>query len=375
MMRVLYLTNIPSPYRVDFFNELGKLCDLTVLFETRYSKERDERWVSETETHYRPVFMRGIRHGVAEAICPEVIKYLSPEKFDIIVVGMYSSPTGMIAIEYMRLKKIKFILNTDGGLIKEDNGIRHKLKAHFIGAASAWLSTGDMATDYLCYYGAKREKVYKYPFTSVKRDEIISANSMSGDMKNYMKKQLGIKEEKIILTVGRFTYEEGYGKGYDSILKAAERIDPSIGIYIVGDEPTEEFIKWKDEKNLTQVHYIGFQKKNELAKFYAAADLFVLMTKMDVWGLVINEAMMYSLPVITTDQCGAGVELVRNGENGYVIPVGDYDSLAEKIAYILSDSNVTCGFGKRSYEIIFNYTLEQMADCHYKTFEKLGGDT
>lgn len=370
-MRVLYLTNIPSPYRVDFFNELGKFCELTVLFETRYSKERDERWVSETEVHYKSVFMNGIRHGVAEAICPEVIKYLSPKKFDIIVVGMYSSPTGMLAIEYMRLKKIKFILNTDGGLIKEESGIQRRLKAHFIGAASAWLSTGDMATEYLCYYGAKREKIYKYPFTSVKQDEIISANLMSGDMKEYMKKKLGIKEKTIILAVGRFTYEGVYGKEFDTVLKAAERIDPSIGIYIVGDEPTEEFIKWKEEKKLTHVHYIGFQKKNELAKYYAAADLLVLMTKMDVWGLVINEAMMYALPIITTNQCGAGVELVRNGENGYVIPVSDYNSLAEKVAYILSDSSVTYEFGKRSYEIIFYYTLEHMAERHYETFKKL----
>ena len=233
-----------------------------------------------------------------------------------------------------------------------------------------------MATEYLCYYGAKREKIYKYPFTSVKQEEIISANLMSGDMKEYMKKKLGIREKKIILTVGRFTYEGGYGKEFDSVLKAAERIDPSIGIYIVGDEPTEEFIRWKDEKKLTHVHYIGFQKTNELAKYYAAADLFVLMTKMDVWGLVINEAMMYALPIITTNQCGAGVELVRNGENGYVIPVNDYNSLVEKVVYILSDSSVTYEFGKRSYETIFNYTLEHMAECNYETFKKLymGGD-
>ena len=45
-MRVLYLANIPSPYRVDFFNELGKKCELTVLFETQNSKERDEKWIA-----------------------------------------------------------------------------------------------------------------------------------------------------------------------------------------------------------------------------------------------------------------------------------------------------------------------------------------
>lgn len=370
-MRVLYLTNIPSPYRVDFFNEVGKLCHLTVLYETRYSKERSDKWLPESAKNFKAIFMKGVRYGVAEALCPEVIRYLSPTKYDVIVVGMYSSPTGMLAIEFMRLRKIKFILNTDGGLIKKDNNIQYKLKTHFIGAATAWLSTGSMATEYLCHYGAKRENIYKYPFTSVRREEIISANLINEEMKKVLKKQMGVKEEKIILTVGRFTYEKGLGKGYDTILRAAEKWASNIGIYIVGDEPTDEFINWKNEKKLTHVYYIGFKKKKELKKFYAIADLFVFMTKMDVWGLVINEAMMYSLPVITTDKCGAGAELVRNNENGYIIHVGDDNQLVEKSNYILSDSMITKRFGEKSYSIIKNYSIENMAETHIKMFEKI----
>ena len=43
-MKVLFYSNIPSPYRVDFYNELGKKCDLSVLFELQDSTERDENW-------------------------------------------------------------------------------------------------------------------------------------------------------------------------------------------------------------------------------------------------------------------------------------------------------------------------------------------
>ena len=45
-MKILYITNIPSPYKVDFFNELGKYVDLTVLFELESSTERDDEWKS-----------------------------------------------------------------------------------------------------------------------------------------------------------------------------------------------------------------------------------------------------------------------------------------------------------------------------------------
>jgi len=60
-MKVLYITNIPSPYRVDFFNELSKSCELTVVYESKRSKERNAQWVGEAEGTYRAVFLTGIR--------------------------------------------------------------------------------------------------------------------------------------------------------------------------------------------------------------------------------------------------------------------------------------------------------------------------
>lgn len=367
-MRVLYLANIPSPYRVDFFNELGKKCELTVLFETQNSKERDEKWIADAAENYTAIFLKGIRVGVAEAICPQVIKFLSSKKYDVIVVGMYSSPTGMLAIEYMRIRKISFILNSDGGMIKEDKGIKYKIKRRFIGSASAWLSTGNMTTDYFCHYGAKKEQIYKYPFTSIWYKDIIKAKSYNRHDREALKKKLGIEEGKIILTVGRFTYEGGYGKGYDTLLRAAEMIPQNVGIYIIGDEPTEEFIQWKEQKKLKHVHYLGFKRKNELAEYYASADLFVLLTKYDVWGLVINESMIYSLPEISTEACGAGRELIQNDENGYIIPVGDVKQFLEKASYILQNESVQERFGKNSFKKVQEYTIENMAEVHMKIF-------
>ena len=52
-------------------------------------------------------------------------------------------------------------------------------------------------------------------------------------------------------------------------------------------------------------------------------------TREDIWGLVINEAMAYGLPIITTDNCLAGLELIKNEENGYIIPVNNTELLAQ----------------------------------------------
>lgn len=358
-MKVLFLTNIPSPYRVDFFNELGKLCDLTVLFENKSAKSRDADWVADAIVNFKAVFMKGIRMGDAEAFCPSVIKYLSKNKFDVIVVSYYASPSGMLAIEYMRIKKIPFIISTDGGMKKDDSSIKYRLKKHFISAASAWLSTGKTTFEYLCYYGAKAENIYTYPFTSVKEKELLDKPLSLEDKKIY-RELLSINEEKVVLSVGRFVHS----KGYDILLKNCAKLNKNIGVYIVGGKPTQEYLDLQKELDLTNIHLVGFKKKEQLADYYKAADIFVLPTREDIWGLVINEAMGYALPIITTDQCVAGIEMVKTA--GRIVPVcSEWGNIIEQMfrnddLQYMSEESLKCAR---------RYTIEKMAVAHMKTFE------
>ena len=111
-MKILWLTNIPSPYRVKFFNQLGRNCKLTVLFEKEASSERDESWKDFRASNFEAIFLNGKSVGVAEAICPSVIRYLN-KSYDHIVVTNYSDPTGMIAIIYMKLRGIAYEIEGD----------------------------------------------------------------------------------------------------------------------------------------------------------------------------------------------------------------------------------------------------------------------
>ena len=92
-----------------------------------------------------------------------------------------------------------------------------------------------------------------------------------------------------------------------------------------------------------------------------ASDLFVLPTRKDVWGLVINEAMCYGLPVITTDKCVSGLELVKDYENGFITPVNDSKNLAEKIRKVMKDNELSAKMSKNNLIKIKKYTIENMA--------------
>ena len=359
-MKILFLTNIPSPYRVDFFNELGKYCDLTVVFEGNYATDRNSKWSSAEMKTFKPVFLNGVRVGADKFLSFGVLTLLR-EKWDFVITGMYSTPTIMLAIEYMRIKKIPFIFNADGGFVRDENKFSYLFKKHFISAASAWLSTGKATTDYLVHYGAARENCYVYPFTSVSKSEI--KNVVIKEEKLRLKEKNGIKEKECVVSVGQFIKR----KGFDVLIKAVKEL-PDVGVYIIGGEPTNEFIGLKTAYALENLHFVGFKTKDELSEYYSVADLFVLPTREDIWGLVVNEAMSYGLPVITTNRCISGLEMVVDGKTGYIVESENVEQLSEAIkkAFDLPEST-----REDILSVASEYTIENMAKRHIEILSDL----
>lgn len=366
MLKVLFITNIPSPYRVDFFNELGKICDLTVLFERQNAPDREITWLSNKRINFKEEYLKGKKFGVASVLYLGVSKWFHRGMFDIFIVGGYSTPTGMLAVEILRLRKIPFILNADGGIIRDDNKFKFLLKKHFIKAAKHYLSSGKMTSEYLKYYGASSNEIYEYPFSSLHQSDILE-NLLPHPEKNTYKKQLSINEKKMVLSVGQFIYR----KGFDVLLEACSKLSRGYGVYIIGGGPTKEYLDLKEKYGLENVHFVGFKSKCELSEYYKVADLFVLPTREDIWGLVVNEAMAFGLPVITTDRCIAGLELIKDYENGFIVPVERADILAKRIEEVLSNEQLAIRMGKTSLKKIRPYTIENMVRQHINIFKKI----
>lgn len=364
MLKVLFVVNIPSPYRVSFFNELGKLCDLTVLFEGDRATDRDAAWVHESIQTFNAVFLKGIRTNTDRFFCPGILKYLN-KIWDAIIIGGYSSLTSILSIEYLRVKRIPFFLEVDGGFIKDESKVKHTFKHHLISAASGWFSTGNIVTDFLVHYGAKREECYVYPFTSLYDSDLQHSDDYIKKGKKALREELGIKEDKIVLSVGQFINR----KGFDILIRAVEMLNENVGIYIVGGNPPKEYLNLVDSHYYQRIHFVGFQSKESLMSYYAAADVFAFPTRFDVWGLVINEAMAFHLPIVTTNMCIAGLELVVEGENGYIVPVDDIMKIANAVNSIIEEHKES-EFGKKSKMIIRNYTFENMAKCHIQVLSE-----
>lgn len=365
-MKVLFITSTPSPYRKAWCNCLGRLCDLTVLYERKYAEERNKTWQDSVKTeNFREIYLRGIKVGAYRGFCPSVTKYLDSKLFDVFLLGGYSSPTRMLSIMKLKRKKIPFFLTVDGGLVNNESVIKYRTKRFFLSRASEWLSSGTATDKYLLYYGARRDHIHRYPFTSVEADYIEKKPAEKAE-KQELRKYFGIEEEKVVLTVGQFIYR----KGFDILIKAAKNLGENTGIYIVGGEPTGEYLSLERQYEARNVHYIKFLDHSELKNLYKASDLFVLPTREDIWGLVINEAMSNGLPIITTTNCVAGLELVEDYKNGFITPVEDIESLSEKINLILNNECLRQQMAHESLNKIRPYSIENMAQVNFEIFKR-----
>ena len=359
-MKVLWLTNIPSPYRVKFFNELGKKCDLTVIFEKKSSTERDESWKNFQLDNFKAIFLSGKSVGVAEAICFSVMKYIDKE-YDHIVVTNYSDPTGIIAILYMRSKGIHYEIEGDGAFPILSNRIKSAIKRFILSKSDICFSTAKMHDEYYIINGVSKERIVRYPFTSLCKNEIVEL-PVGSEEKEDLRNQLNIKEHYMILSVGQFIYR----KGYDNLIEAASRLNECYGIYIVGGDAPREYIEMVKKLKCRNVHFIGFKKSEELRKYYKAADIFVHPTREDIWGLVVNEAMSNGLPVITTNKCIAGLEMVQNNMNGTIGEVDDINYLVTSIKQCCEKKEE---YALKAIETAKGYTIENMVSCHLKIWD------
>lgn len=364
--KVLFTTNIPVPYRVCFFNELGKYVDLTVTFERSNAKTRKQEWLDNSFLNFKGIFLKGIQIGDDLSIATEIIRIIKRGNFDDIIIGAYYSPTGILATEYMKLKRIPFMFSEDGGLLKEECKFKYLIKKHLKSGGKTYFSPSAHSDDILKHYGVNENKLYRYPFTSLNDDDILR-NIPSSVEKNRLKNELGITYDKVVLGVGRLVGLKKWG-----LLIEVSRRMPGVGFFLVGGNPYGSCYE-KYLPNLpNNFHFIDFKTKEILFKYYQAADVLAMPTSGDVWGLVINEAMANGLPIVSTDKCTASLELLKQKECGILFKVGDGEGLRCSLEKVLYNEELRYRMANNCLSVIQQYSIKGMAKAYFEGLSRRG---
>jgi glycosyltransferase involved in cell wall biosynthesis len=291
-----------------------------------------------------------------------IIGELKRGKFDAVIVGGYSLFTFWLAFYAAYITKTPIILTGEPPSPYKSklrillmNAVKRLFLPRLINMASAILYIGQKSKEYyLSFQKDIDHKLFFCPY-SVDNDFYFSKAKEYLLKKDELKKELGIP---LGLPVILFLSKLIHWKRPMLLLKIFTKLNiPSVLLYVGSGYRYRDLKKLVARKNIKNVVFFGFQNYNQIPKFYAISDIFVFPSLGESWGLVVNEAMCFGLPIITTERVMSGYDLVRHGENGYIVKPHDEQGLQDHLEYLLSHPEERIRMGKVSLEIIakWNY--------------------
>lgn len=353
-IKILYVTNIQSPYRVEFLNQLSKKCDLTVLYEREYSSNRDKKWASGAASCYRKYFLNGIKIGNENSFSIKILKYILGD-YDIVLFGCCNSVVEIFSMVVLRLLNKKFALSLDGELFIRNNEIKSILKRIVVGLPRLLFCAGNQSRNELSRYTKNFQKVVPYFFSSMTNSELIE------------NQQNDCKRENYILVIGQyFDY-----KGMDVAAKVAEALPNEHFKFVGMGGKTSEFVNECKLDKIDNAEIIPFLDKKLLFDEYKKCKCLLLPTRQECWGLVINEAASFGTPIISTYGSGAAIEFLTPEYDCMLAKPDDYIDLVNIIIDL--DNINTAKLGEylinkskeysieKNVDIIYNHLLEEVS--------------
>lgn len=173
------------------------------------------------------------------------------------------------------------------------------------------------------------------------------------------RQELGFKEQDLVIA---FAGKLGQVKDVFTLARAVKALENKVGVLWIGDGPLrQELQEMCLAQNFQRHVFVGFQNQSQISKYYAAADVLVLPSISETWGLVVNEFMNFARPVIVSDRVGCAPDLVSHGETGFIFPAGDDKVLAQYIELFIQNRNLLEQMGQKAFERVSEYSLERAA--------------
>lgn len=213
------------------------------------------------------------------------------------------------------------------------------------------LYIGSQNKKYYLMHGVKEPRLIFAPYAV----DNLSFQSLKTDGSSARQKWCIDEKQIIILYSGKLIVK----KRPLDLLKAFHQLkNANTVLFYMGDGPLRnELESYISQHNVKNVKISGFINQSEIGSIYCMADLFVMCSGIgETWGLSVNEAMNFSLPVIVSSTCGSSFDLVENGLNGYVFREGDIDALADSLQSLVNDTMLREKMGEASKEKINQFS-------------------
>ena len=356
-MRIALLTEIPTPFRIPLWNALAAIADVDL--RVLLLRELDPRRTYELhkdEWRFDACVLGGVdrlvrgRWIVLNRRVGHELRRCGPE---VIVVGGWNQPAYFQAALHARRKRAALVLWVESTARDERPGSLplERLKRWMVAAANAFLVPGRASAAYLESFGVAPDRIAVAPNAVDERFAENVAAARAGRAE--IRAELGL-ERCCFLYVGRLARE----KGLDVLMRAFAGVPGEL--VVVGEGPQEHEVTKLAPPG---VRLLGHVRHDDLPRWYAAADAFVLPSRSEPWGMVLNEAASAGLPLVATDAVGAAYDLIEPGINGLLVEAGDAAALREALLRLAADEAFRARAGARSRQLAEPATPQAWADA------------
>lgn len=346
-IRLAWVSTHPIQYQAPLLRQIAACPDieLTALFFSDFSTRsfvdpefnRPIHWDTPLLEGYHSEFLPGTGSQVSaiKAFEPRVgglYERLQKSNFDAVLVQGWQH-YGMLKAAWLAKRAgLQVLMRCEAtDHVASSKGLKGKVReavvSFLLSKVDKCLAIGTRNRDFYLRRGFKAENIGSMPYC-VDNDHFrqkAEATDVSA-----LRAELGMDADRSVILYASKLMRRKFP---DQLLQAyAQLPEPRPYLLYVGDGELRAALEAEVKvQKLGDVRLLGFRNQSELPAFYALADIFVLPSINETWGLVINEAMNAGCAIISTDQVGSAVDLVEHGKNGYVLKAGDIPALTDAL--------------------------------------------
>ena len=378
-MRVIIIHHILwAHYKNAFYEELQnqaaqtKNLEVKILQIAKSERSREEMPLSEIPTYPHQLLFDAVLESIPKkAIFKAILHEINTFKPQVVNINGFFTWYHILTAVYCKLRGIKIILSNDS--TATDNPAvwwKDALKKTMVSLADAYYCFGSRSAEYLLLHGAKPDLFISKRGAVVNNQFVANQFQANLPFKEQLKNELGVGTQKNIIYVGRFIDF----KNLPLLLIAFQKSkQPNWGLLLLGDGILKQNLEAQmTTEKIDNIYFLGGKPWQEVPKYLTLADVLVLPSKSEPWGLVVNEAMICGLPVVVSDRCGSAIDLVKEDETGFSFQFDDEKQLVAIFSKIMKNEIDLTTMGANAKEKIKQFSVENAAKDMIDGFLKLG---
>lgn len=365
-MRIALVTTHPIQYQVPWFRALAALPEVELEVGFAWLPDAaaqgvgfgiDFTWDVPLLDGYRwTEFERvGGRPSLATFLglwLRDVGAWLDAVRPDVVVVTGWNSLALLQAARAAQRRRLPVLVRGDSNDLARRPSLGEALHRILLRTYDGFLVVGAANRRFYLRRGVPENRLFACPHF-VDNQRLAAAHDLARQQRESQRRTLGIPANAICaIFAGKMIPEKNHEEAMVA-LGAASAQNDRLHLLVVGNGPLRSAIEEQARRARLPVSFAGFRNQSEMPSMYAAADLLVLSSRSETWGLVVNEAMACALPAVVSDRVGCADDLVEPRVTGLTYRSGDAAELCERLLEVAGDDERRRAWGVNARRRVF----------------------